>query len=473
MTYPLAKAAPSNSRRWIVPLIVALAFFIEQFDTSALIISVPVIANDLGVEPLRLSLLVTAYVLGVVLFMPTSGWLANRFGTRRIFLVALATYAAGSVGCALAPGFEALIAFRVVQGMGGAMMTPVGRLIMLRSFERHELIAAMGLMTAPVLFGPLLGPLVGGLISAHFDWRWLFVVNIPIIIGGLVAALIIVPVDVPVARRARFDLRGFLILSPGIVLMQIAIEMLDAPAASRGLVAALAVAAIGLFISYWLHARRKAANALLDITLFSSRSFRAGSVVGGLSRIGFNAVPFLLPLYLHFVLGYGPGTSGTIVAMAILGSLAAKPFNGRLVRHLGFRGTLAGSALLGALLILGLAFQGSHMPLWLLCCHIVAIGAVQTIQYNTLNIITYADVGQERLGAASSLGGIIHQLAMGMAVAWCAAALALIGGARLTHEHFSIVFALAAALPFIATFGFARIRREDAAGVHLPSGERD
>jgi EmrB/QacA subfamily drug resistance transporter len=456
MTISLDNAAKQTSRRWIIPMIVALAFFIEQFDTAALIISVPVIAADLGVEPLRLSLLVTAYVTSVVLFMPASGWLSNRFGVRRIFLAALSIYVGGSIGCSLSSNFEMLIAFRIVQGMGGAMMTPVGRLIMLRSFGRHELIAAMGLMTAPVLFGPLLGPLIGGLISSHADWRWLFLVNVPVVLCGLPATVMIVPTDTPTSRT-RFDLRGFLLLSPGIVLLQFAIEMLKSPGVWRSMAALPAGLALTLILGYWLHASKRHTAALLDIGLLRSQSFRAGSIFGGLSRMGFNATPFLLPLYLHFILGYGPGISGTIVAMAIVGSLAAKPFNGWLVRRFGFRRTLAGSAVLGSLLIGALALYGSEVPLWLLAIHIIMIGAVQTIQYNTLNIISYIDVTPERLGAASSLGGIIQQLSMGMAVSWCAAVLGILGGGSLAPWHFRTVFVIAALLPLLATFGFLRL----------------
>lgn len=456
----VATNAPKSGafRRWTVPLIVAIAFFMEMFDTAALIVAMPQIATELRVATLHLSLLVSVYVLSVVLFMPVSGWLATRFGARRMFTGALAVYAVGSVGCMMAPDLGWLLAFRVLQGMGGALMTPIGRLIMLRSFAPHELIAAMGLMTAPVLFGPLLGPLVGGFISTHFGWRWIFAINVPLAGLALMAALIFVPRDkASDGPHAPFDLRGFLLLSPALALFQIFVVLLGRSGGDGFQPFVALTASMAFAIAYRWHAKRRGATALIHLGLFAIPSFRTGSLTGAISRMGFNAIPFLLPLYLQIVLGLSPTVAGALVASAIGGSLIAKPFNGWLVRCLGFRMTLAGSALIGAGLIVGLILQPQTAHPAVLCLHIFVIGAVQTIQYNTLNILTYTDVEAVWQSNASSLGGLIHQIAMGLAVSWSAAALSLAShGAAPGREDFLLVFGLAGLLPLSAGVFYLR-----------------
>src|SRR5580692_3269727 len=315
----------------MIPMMVAMAFLMEQLDSTIITTAVPGIAKSLSVTPVQMSLAVAAYVLAVAVFIPVSGWFADRYGARRVFVAALALFTLGSVLCGMAYSFPMLVAMRVLQGLGGAMMTPVGRLILLRSFPRSELMTAMTYMTLPAIMGPVIGPLLGGIITTYLSWRWIFYVNLPIGLIGILLALRFVE-NIRDHGQGGFDLPGFLMVGAGLGLLQFGMENVSRPVISLPMIAAAITAAALLLLGFGLYARKAAAPAV-DLTLFHLRSFRVGTLAGGLARVGLNGVPFLLPLMLQVGFGLSPIASGSITFIGAIGAVAMRSLLTKVVRR--------------------------------------------------------------------------------------------------------------------------------------------
>jgi MFS family permease len=294
----------------------------QGVDSTLLTTAIPAIARGLDVTPLALHLAVTAYIISLAVFMPLSSWLADRIGTRRVFCGALIVFVAGSALCGMAANLPMLIAARVLQGLGGAVMTPVGRLILLRAFGAGGTLEAMSYLTLPMVLGPLLGPMLGATLVTYASWRWIFFVNLPICGLALGAALAMVPQDRPAEAAPRFDFSGFAMSAMAIVLFQFGLENLAEPALGHLASLGLFAAAVALALLYLAHAR-KVPHPALDLSLFSVRAYRAGVVGGGLSRIGLNASAFLLPLLLQLGFGMTPLLAGTLTAIGALGAVNA------------------------------------------------------------------------------------------------------------------------------------------------------
>ncbi len=279
---PAAETFPTEQNprlRLIIPAVVGIAFLMEQLDSTIIATAIPEMAGGLGTTALRLNLAITAYVLTLAVFIPVSGWFADRFGGRRIFALSLLIFTIGSALCGLSQNFEMLLAMRVLQGLGGAMMTPVGRLVLLRSFPRSQLVTAMTYMTLPAIIGPVIGPLLGGVLTTYLSWRWIFYVNIPFGVLGIVMALRYFG-DIRGDRAVAFDFRGFLIVGLGAALLQFGIENIARPMIPEPLIAAVLVAAVLLLLAFGWHARR-IADPAVDLTLFRLRSFSVGTLAGG------------------------------------------------------------------------------------------------------------------------------------------------------------------------------------------------
>lgn len=336
-------ALRSRKLRLLIPLTVAFAFMMEELDSTIITTAIPDIARGLGAAPLQMNLAITSYVLSLALFMPVSGWLADRYGSRRVFAAALLIFTGASGLCGLCETLPQMVAMRVLQGFGGAMMTPVGRLILLRSFPRSQLVTAMTYMTVPAVVGPTLGPLLGGLLTTYAGWRWLFYVNVPVGLAGIALALRYVE-DTKLARPPRFDMLGFLMCGAGLTLLQFALETVGHPIQPRLGTEMLLGAALLLLAAYGWYATWRADPAL-DLSLFRDRCFRVSTLVGGLSRIGANAVPFMLPLMLQIGFGLSPVASGSLTFVSSLGTLAVRPVSAAMLRIWGFRGVLIGNGL--------------------------------------------------------------------------------------------------------------------------------
>jgi EmrB/QacA subfamily drug resistance transporter len=469
----LPPAASLDKRlRLLIPLVVAFAFFLEQLDSTIITTAIPDMARGLDETPLRLNLALTGYLLSLAVFIPVSGWIADRFGMRRTFCAAIAIFTLGSAVCGLSVNLPMLVAARVLQGFGGAMMTPVGRLILLRSFARKDLVTAMTYMSIPAVLGPTLGPLAGGFITTFASWRWIFYVNIPFgALGILLAWRYVRDVDLP--PPPRFDVVGFLILALGMVLFQAGIEMLGHPLLPWPAILSLFVLA-GLVLFAYARYARQHSNAALDLGQLKVRSFRVSLGAGGLCRVGLNAVPFLLPLMLQLGFGLTPVQSGSLTFVSSLGTLIIRPVTKVLLRRLGFDRLLIGNALFGAAVIAGFALISPSTPQLAILAYVLVFGIIRNTQFNAVQTLTYSDIPGPALSRATSLGGVAQQLMMGLGVSVSAAMLGVIAGPteNLSVTDFHHVFLGLALVPLLALPGFLTLTAADGAHVsqHVRGG---
>ncbi len=447
--------------RFIIPAIVGVAFLMEQLNSTIIVTAIPYMAKSLATTPLRLNLAVTAYILTVAMFIPVSGWFADRFGTRRIFALSLLIFTLGSILCGIATSFGMLIATRALQGFGGAMMTPVGRLILLRSFPRSQLVRAMTYMTFPALIGPVVGPLLGGALTTYLSWRWIFYVNVPFGLLGVAMALRYVR-EVKGDASTRFDFRGFFMVGIGLALLQYGMENIGRPMIAAPAIAAVLLAALVLLAAFFRHARTVAAPAV-DLTLFRQRSFRIGTLMGGICRLGLNGVPYLLPLMLQVGLGASPIVSGSLTFVGAIGAVFVRPLLSYVLRAFGFNRVLVVGAVLGSLAVAAFAMIGPETPRWLIMSYVFVFGVCRSVQFMTTNMLSYADTPAAQLSRATSLGGVLQQLTVSFGVSIAAMLLGIVtlNGAPLTPARFHEVFLMMALIPLVAIPGLLHLRPED------------
>jgi len=431
-------------------------------------VAIPDMAKSLGESPLRLNLVITTYLLSLAVFIPVSGWIADRLGTRAVFCAAIAIFATGSALCGLSTGLPMMLVMRVLQGFGGAMMTPVGRLILLRSFPRSDLVSAMNWMTIPAMIGPTVGPIVGGFLTTYFSWRAIFYLNVPIGVTGVVLALWLIE-DFRAPAPTRFDLRGFFIAGIGLALLELAIENVGRPMIPGALGSLFLAAAFAILLLYRWHARRRE-DPILDLRLLRIRTFRIGTVSGSLCRMGLDAVPFLLPLFFQVGFGLSPLQSGLLSFSSSLGAMLVRTLSKTFLRFFGFRRLLAGNACLAAAVTAACGLLRPDTPVWLIVFFVLLSGCVRSIQYLGLNTISYADVPAGVLSQSTSVGGVAQQLARGFGIAVGAALLAVIAGPQIPRiGDFGLTFFLIALLPLASAVGFLRLSPVDGAEV---SGHR-
>ncbi|HEY4192578.1 MAG TPA: DHA2 family efflux MFS transporter permease subunit [Mesorhizobium sp.] len=475
-TMPSAPAQFATERdprlRLIIPAIVAVAFFMENLDSTIIATAIPEMAKSLATTPIRLNLAITTYLLTLAVFIPVSGWFADRFGARRIFALALFTFTLGSVLCGLANSFEMLLATRALQGLGGAMMTPVGRLILLRSFPRSQLVTAMLYMTLPAVMGPVMGPLLGGVLTTYASWRWIFYVNVPFGCLGILLALRFVE-DVRGEAPRRFDFVGFVMVGAGVALLQFGLENIGRSVLPLPVVIAILLAAILLLVAFSRYARTIAAPAV-DLTLFRFRSFLVGTLAGGLCRVGLNGVPFLLPLMLQVGFHMSPVASGSLTFVSSLGALLIRPLLPSMLRLFGFGAVLTGSAFAGSAAVAGFALLQPDTSAWLIGAYVALFGLIRAAQFMTSNTLSYADLPPEKLSSATSLGGVLQQLSVSFGVSIGAMLLGLVAweNPALTPESFHTVFLFAAIIPLLSIPGFFLLRPEDGVQVSGHHGRK-
>jgi EmrB/QacA subfamily drug resistance transporter len=447
--------------RLLIPLVVSSGFLMEQLDSTIVATSIPNIADSLHATPVSLNLAITSYILSLAVFIPLSGWVADRFGMRNVICAAFVVFTLGSAACGLAESLSQLVAARIIQGIGGAMMTPVGRLILLRSFPREQLVRAMTFVSIPTLLGPTMGPLLGGVLTTYFSWRWIFYVNLPF---GVLAVLIAWPTvsNERVTETRHFDLPGFLICATGLVLLQFALETLGNNALPPSATVAALVCGLLLMAVFVRHTRR-VAEPVLDLRLFGMRCFRVGVVAGGITRIAINAPPFLLPLLFQLGFGFSPMESGSLTFVISFGSVAIRLFNAQLMRAFGFGRLLVANAVLTALIIWSFALFAGNTPVWILIGVTTIYGLIRSIQFNVLQMLCYADVPKDKLSRATSLASVLQQLTTGLGVSLSATLLSfMVGPAGVpTLQNLRYAILAVGVLPLLALPGFLTLRPED------------
>jgi EmrB/QacA subfamily drug resistance transporter len=447
--------------RYLVPMIVACGLFMEHMDATVIATALPVIAHSLGESPLRLSLAITTYLLSLGVFLPLSGWLADRFGARSVFASAVIVFTAGSIGCSLSQSLPQLVLARALQGVGGAMMVPVGRLVVLRTTPKAELVSAMAYLTVPALLGPVLGPPLGGFIATYYTWNWIFLINIPIGAIGLVLTFLFIP-NTREPRSEPLDLLGFGLAGVGLAATMLGFENLGRGVLPVPVIAALVGAGLVLLALFVRHARRIAVP-ILDLSLLRLPTFRA-SVLGGFAfRAGIGALPFLLPLLLQAGFGLTPFASGMTTCAAAAGALLMKLTAAPILRLFGFRKVL----LVNTFLCAGfMAICGLFRPT---TAHATIVGALlvggffRSLQFTSLNTLAYADVSAPAMSRATTLASVGQQLSLTFGVGLGAlilhATLVLRGRDALSFEAFWPAFVGIALVSLIALFFFVPLPR--------------
>ncbi|GAB2897966.1 MFS transporter [Uliginosibacterium flavum] len=420
----------------LVPMIVACALFMENMDSTVIATSLPTIARDLHEDPIALKLALTSYLLSLAVFIPISGWMADRFGSRTVFRSAICVFMAGSILCALSGSLVGFVAARFVQGMGGAMMVPVGRLVVLRSTTKAEMVRALSYLTIPALIGPVIGPPLGGFISTYFHWRWIFFINIPISIIGLVMAGRHIE-----NLRDEFvqplDWSGFLLSALGLSALMLGLatagrHLVSLPVALAGIVAGV------LLVSAYVWTARSKLHPLLNLGLLQIPTFRIGVVAGFFFRIGIGAIPFLLPLFLQLGFGLSSFESGLLTCASAVGALFMKTMAARILQRFGFRRVLIWNTVVAAASLMLIGVFTSHTPHALITVVLLIGGCFRSLQFTSLNALAYADIERPQMSQATSLASVVQQLAAGMGVTVGAFALQ---GSGFLQGHASVVAA--------------------------------
>ena len=463
-----AEAVAPSSR--FLPTTMAAALFMDLLDSAALGSALPTMAREFHTEALHLKLALTAYLITLAILVPASGWLADRYGARRVFVTAIMVYLVGSLCCGLANSVGELVAARVLQGMGGAMMTPVARLILVTSTPRERLVDAMNAFTLPAILGPLMGPPLAGLLLEFASWRWIFFINIPVGLVGIVAVLRIVP-----RSRHRhpgpFDGFGFAAAAVGVVTLILLSESIGSDFLSpriRMLVAAVATVA---WIAFIRHALRTHAP-MLDLRLLSKTTYRASMLGGSVLRVGIGASPFLLPLLLQTALGWSPLKAGMVFTSMTIGSMVARFGGTYAIRVLGFRNALIGTAFLTAVFTAAPALFNTDTSLLFVLASFLTVGFFRSAHYVASGALTFAEVAIEEVSRASTLSTVIQQISMSIGISFAGVALFLSGGTTntFTPQQFVLPFVSLGLVTLAAVPIYAQLHAQ--AGSHMRSGGR-
>jgi EmrB/QacA subfamily drug resistance transporter len=463
--------AGSGSRSWRgVALLVAGAFFMENLDGTIIATAAPRMATSLGVRSVDLNVVITAYLLTLAVFIPVSGWVADRAGARTVFGGAIALFTIASGLCALSTSLGELTAVRVLQGIGGAMMVPVGRLVVLRSTTRADLIDAIAYLTWPALAAPVIAPALGGILTTYASWRWIFVINLPLGVVAFAIAMRIVP-DVRQDAHAALDWRGFVLTGIGLGALVYGLELGTASRVKWEIVAAsLCVALVAL----WLAVRhlRRARYPLMNFGALRIPTFRAMAVGGSFFRLAIGAVPFLLPLMFQDAFGWTSLKSGLLVVAVFVGNIGIKPATGPLLRRFGFRKVLIGAATGAAATVLGCGLLTARTPLPVIALVLLTSGVFRSIAFTAYNTIAFADVAAEDVGNANTLAATVQQLTMGLGVAVGALALRagepiarFVGASGAGTSPFASAFVLMAVLACVAVADSALLHHDAGEGI--------
>jgi EmrB/QacA subfamily drug resistance transporter len=426
-----------------LPIILAVALFMEHMDSTVISTSLPAIATDIGASPVALKLALTAYLVSLAIFIPISAWMADRFGAKLVFRSAIGVFVIGSILCAISGSLGSFVLARFFQGMGGAMMTPIARLVLVRSTPKRDLVSAMAWLTIPALIGPMIGPPVGGFITTYFTWHWIFLINVPIGILGILLAGRVLP-DIAPVGAGPIDSAGFLLSALAASGIVFGLSVVSLPALPPAIgVASVAVGAICAVI-YVRHARRKA-NPLLNLRLFRNPVFRVAITGGSLFRIGSGATPFLLPLMFQLGFGMTPFQSGLLTFTTAIGALAMKFLAPVTLRAGGFRNVLVLASLCGAAFIAASALFTPFTPPGVIIATLIGAGFLRSLFFTSANALVFAEIEPDEASQATAIAAVSQQISIALGVAVAGGLLELssfVSGSAVSLLSFSIAFAV-------------------------------
>ena len=459
---------PNATVRWQL-WIVAFGFFMQALDTTIVNTAIPAMARDLNVSPLHMHSVIVSYVLTVAVTLPISGWLADRFGVRNIFFCAIVLFSIGSLFCALSTSLDQLIMARVVQGIGGAMMVPVGRLTVMKIVPREQYMSAMTFVTTPGQIGPLLGPALGGVLVQYASWHWIFLINIPVSIIGAIATLKLMP-NYRLQTR-RFDFYGFILLAVGMATLTLALDGQRSSGGSPLLLGALILLGVFSLLFYLMHGRNND-NALFSLKLFDNRIYSIGLLGSFTGRIGSGMLPFITPIFLQIGLGYSPFHAGLMMIPMVLGNMGTKRVVVHIVNLFGYRNALVGATLALALVVLLFPLVAMLGWFWLLPLVLLLQGMVNAVRFSSMNTLTLKELPDELASSGNSLLSMIMQLSMSIGVTVVGLLLGAFGHGAIadsaaTHQTFIYTYlcmALVIALPALV---FWRVPQDVSKNVDL------
>ena len=451
----------------LIPLIVACALFMEQLDSTVIATSLPAIAVDLHEDPISLKLALTSYLLSLAVFIPASGWFADRFGSRTVFRAAIVIFTLGSLLCGLAHSLTDFVIFRIIQGMGGAMMVPVGRLVILRTVPKEDIVSALAWLTVPALLGPVMGPPLGGFITTYFDWRYIFFLNIPIGMFGVALATRFVP-DIREDDVAPFDFHGMMLSGVGLAGLVFGFALLGQHAV-RAWIALVIIAVGAVAMLFYVRHARHVERPILDLSLLKIPTFFAGVVGASLFRVGIGALPFLLPLMLQLGFGLSPFASGMITFASAAGAMTMKFSAAPIIRTFGFRRVLVVNCVIASAMIAMIAFFRPDMPHIFLIIALLCGGFFRSLQFTSTNALSYADVSNEAMSRATSFASVAQQVSISTGVAVAALVLdtlrSLRGDGTIHLYDFSVAFLVVGMIAVCSVFFFVRLPKDAGAAL--------
>lgn len=446
----------------ILPLILATAIFMQMLDSTILNTSLPSIAKDLNESPLNMQNAIISYVLTLALFMPVSGFLADKFGTKKVFIISLILFSLGSLLCSLSPNLTVLVVSRVIQGIGGSLMTPVGKLALIKTFDKSELLKAMNFAIIPALIGPVLGPLIGGYMVDYLSWHWIFLINLPIGILGIVLSVKYMPNYF--SKIIDFDFKGFLFFAAASLLLSISLEWMGN---AKNITPVLLVFLMGfIFIYLYYRHAKKEENPIFPLELFMVRTFRVGFLGNLATRLGISSIPLLIPLMIQIAYGQSAVVSGWIVAPMAITAMFGKSAVIKILNRFGYRKTLMFNTFLIGTLICLMAIPGINTSIYWFIPLILVLGFFNSIQFTSMNTISISDLRDSHTSSGNSLISVNQQIAIGFGIAFGLIILKLFeGDTHLIkgniHNAFRYTFLVMGILTILSGFVFRRLHFRD------------
>lgn len=443
--------------------LVAMGFFMQQLDSTIINTALPNIAKSLNENPLNMQSVIVAYVLAMAVTIPLSGWVTDRYGIRKTYFAAIILFSVASVACAISQTLNQLVIARVFQGIGGALLQPVGRLTLLKVMPKKQLLAALSFVSIPGLVGPLIGPSLGGALVELVSWHWIFFINVPIGIVGAFFTLRILP-DLKMMNLEPFDYVGFLFIAVSMVSLSFVLESMVDPSHSQAHTLILLIIGLSAGASYWLHAIRHH-SPLFHTSIFKVDTFSIGILGNLFARLGNGAIPFMLPLMLQVVLGFNPTVAGLMMIPLAIGSMIIKQYITKIIYRFGYRNVLTTNTILVGLGIASLAAISPSTPLWWQVIHFFLIGIVNSIQFTAMNTVTIKDLTTDDASSGNSLLSVVQQLSMSMGVAIAGAVLnnfIHIYGKTQMLLSFQYTFICLGSITVCASWIFWQLRKQNA-----------